>query len=382
MNEASDQRATVHEALRLVLGALNPHQDPQEHFKTFEPSETDWDAISVVAIALGLGPVFRKVIRTNEIAIPKSAALKLEAIYGAQKKRNENLKELIDAINDHMKAEQANGIFLKGAHLAFSVYDDPAERPMSDIDILVSPADFPFLDQILVKLGFEPEQSESAKHPTVYKRLHDNVKIANPYLASGPIKTVEPHTSLCESRFGLTVDITEGVFQRSQSLTVGDLRYQVLGDEDLLLHLLIHFSAGLIISSPSMVQLVDLLKVLENKVIDWVSVLDRAEDADALGFVYGGLRLSTKLIGAPVPSFVLDKLSQKIDRTLRTRIENMDLRYLLDRTQKPPRTNLRNRLRLGYDKRRETFRWASTFLSKMNVARHAVRLQGSRRNNF
>jgi hypothetical protein len=70
-----------------------------------------------------------------------------------------NTAELLDA------AERAGLAMLpiKGALLANTIWDDPGLRPMSDVDLVVAPADAAAAVALLATLGFRAQQPESAR---------------------------------------------------------------------------------------------------------------------------------------------------------------------------------------------------------------------------
>ncbi len=59
----------------------------------------------------------------------------------------------------HLKATDVAFILLKGVSYATSIYADPAERPMADIDLLVEPARYPAARRALVEIGYRGTDS-------------------------------------------------------------------------------------------------------------------------------------------------------------------------------------------------------------------------------
>ena len=88
---------------------------------------------------------------------------------------------------------------------------------------------------------------------------------------------IEPHTSLEESWFGLKVDVTGGVRGRAITENLNGHECLVLSREDLLLHLCVHFCFHLIMGSPAMVQLTDLLAVTSQGGINWRVFVERGK---------------------------------------------------------------------------------------------------------
>jgi hypothetical protein len=54
-------------------------------------------------------------------------------------------------------------ILLKGAALAYTLYPDPALRPMSDLDLLIHPQDLKQAVQVIQSMGYRKMESTSGK---------------------------------------------------------------------------------------------------------------------------------------------------------------------------------------------------------------------------
>jgi len=67
--------------------------------------------------------------------------------------RERQLRVLIEALD----VTGVRALLIKGAHLAYSHYHDPALRPRLDTDLLIRPADRDVVDRILRSQGYEPQ---------------------------------------------------------------------------------------------------------------------------------------------------------------------------------------------------------------------------------
>ncbi|HVK73797.1 MAG TPA: nucleotidyltransferase family protein [Kofleriaceae bacterium] len=80
-------------------------------------------------------------------------------------------------------------ILLKGVAYAGSIYPDPAERPMSDIDLLVPSADFDRAARTLGRLGYwhagGPAQLTVTRHAVTFKRRDAAVDLHRHILHAG-----------------------------------------------------------------------------------------------------------------------------------------------------------------------------------------------------
>lgn len=77
-------------------------------------------------------------------------------------------------VGDALAAERIPVAVIKGAAYAGRIYADPAERPMSDVDLLVPPALHARAERTLRRLGFwrvgSPRQQSRLHHAVGYKR--------------------------------------------------------------------------------------------------------------------------------------------------------------------------------------------------------------------
>ncbi|MCB0041664.1 MAG: nucleotidyltransferase family protein, partial [Caldilinea sp.] len=269
---------------------------------------------------------------------------------------------------------------LKGGYLAFQVYPDPALRGMSDLDLLFQPAALSAAEAVLQSLGYEGKHKSAdegpgiVKHTSTYKRAGPDAAIStpNPYLSTAGDRHVDPHGSLEESWFGLRVDVTPGIWQRSRSVTLVDQPVRAMADEDLLLHLSVHLVYHLLMSKPSLVQLYDIALVSQTLPLNWEMLAARARDRQAIPFLYAALHLASNIYGAPIPARTLAGLHDACSSRQAQRIERMGLADVVQQTQRPPLVTIRQRLARGISDRRETAQWAPTVAGKWAVWRTAV----------
>jgi len=384
-----------------MLDALRPNQTPAQWESDRIRLGADWDDLAVRAIVFGLAPqLHRRLMEwgtasSGEIVIPPRPAAKLAVSYQASAKRNEAIYAQLAEI---LKVCAENGlrpIALKGVHLA-AIYADPALRPMNDIDLLFTPAELPAAETLLESLGYGGKHKSAelgagvTKHTSTFQRaspdpsgLRDPKGLSkptpNPYLSSDSERMIEPHVSLEESWFGLKVDITPGVRERAIETTLGGQTCHVLAQEDLLLHLCVHFCFHLIMGAPSMVQLADLLVVTHGQAqaqpvnntrglpLHWPIFVKRAIDSRAAPYALAALTLAHKLLSAPIPDSVFVTLSSATPAPLCRRISTLGLADLLKRTQQKPLTSIARRVQRGLADRAETASWAADWKGRWQV---------------
>ncbi|MEZ4771344.1 MAG: nucleotidyltransferase family protein [Caldilineales bacterium] len=194
----------------------------------------------------------------------------------------------------------------------------------------------------------------------------------DPYLSTAGDRHVDPHGSLEESWFGLRVDVTPGIWQRSRPALLVGQPARAMADEDLLLHLSVHLVFHLLMSKPSLVQLYDIALVSQTLPLDWTALLGRAADRGASAFLYAALHLAEQVYGAHIQGNTLARLRDTCSPAQSRRIERMGLDEVVQQTQRPPLVTIRQRLARGISDRREAARWAPDVAGKWAVWRTAI----------
>ena len=271
-------------ATQLILNALRPNQTPAAWESDFDRARAGWDDLAVRPIVLGLAPQFDWRLPQWRMDVPPSAAAKLKAAYQASAERNRAIYAQLGEVLSACAERGLRPVALKGVHLAACVYPEPALRPMSDIDLLFMPGELPQAEAMLAALGYGGKHKPAdvgpgvTKHTSTFRRPAGQGATPNPYLSTAAERTIEPHTSLEESWFGLKIDITPGMRDRAVEADLGGRVCRVLAREDVLLHVCVHFCFHLIMGAPSMVQLADLLAITRAGNLDWLVFTRRAID--------------------------------------------------------------------------------------------------------
>jgi len=342
---------------------------------TSSPTTNEWDDLVVMAIALGLAPLLYRRLTQSGLSIPPLALAKLAVTHKAHAKRNEEIGQQLAEIVAACAAQGVDVLVLKGALLAPVIYEEPALRPMNDIDLLFRPEALPKAAAVLESLGYvgkykNPDQGPGVtKHISTYRRSGNEAATPNPYLSAGGDRMVEPHTSLEESWFGLKVDITPGVWERAVPVELHGQSAYRLSVADMLLHLAVHAAFHVIMGASVFVQLYDIGQLLRvwRADLDWSQFISLVRTARAQPFVYAALYWANHLYKISLSDKWLPELAQECSPRLVAYVNALDATGLLQRTQHPPLATLGQRLRRGLLDRRETARWAGSLAEKWNV---------------
>ena len=194
-----------------------------------------------------------------------------------------------------MRAERVRPILLKGPAIARWLYRESEVRPSSDVDLLVSPADFPAAEQVLEAMGLTRFPVAGLEH-------------ADTWLDEDRPLAVELHWSL------LGVDTgPERAWQvlshGTEVMDVGGVDVEALGFPARTMHLALHVAQHGSDRKP----LNDLLRAIEQLPdASWVTALAVAEELDAVEGFAAGLRL------LPEGSRVAERLSLPRDASAQT----------------------------------------------------------------
>ncbi len=374
---------------KLIISALRRDQTPDAWQKECEQTKVDYDTLAVTAIVLGLAPQLHYALAKWNVNLPPRAMAKLGATFQLHEKRNAAIYEQLGEVLKECTKRGLKPIALKGVHLAARVYPHIALRPMNDIDLLFEIGDLTEAEAMLASLGYAGKHKSSelgpgvTKHTSTFKRDSDSMATPNPYLSTQSERMIEPHVSLEESWFGLKVDVTRGVRERAVTENLNGHECLVLSREDLLLHLCVHFCFHLIMGSPAMVQLTDLLAVTSQGGINWRVFVEKAKETESAHCAFAALKLAADLLNAPLAAEaaspdqnLLDDLAILIPDSLHHRLSQLNLNDVMKRTQQKPLRSISQRIARGLSDRAEAASWATSWStwwrvwqSALNVAR-------------
>lgn len=224
-------------------------------------------------------------------------------------------------------------IVLKGAYLSEVVYEDRALRPMADLDFLVRRSD---LGRVVEMLEGEGYTSDDEIDLTDSSELLHHLP---PFRKPGA-SMIEIHWTLEDPQRALTFDI-DGIWARSQPVTIGAQPTLGLGPEDLILHLCLHvsyhhrFGTGAAVdgNGPALKHLRDIALVIDEfgHAIDPSSLARLAEAMKASRYVAVTLRLVEALTEGSIPDGWIQEIGGSADDD--EIVEKLLEFFLVDRTR-------------------------------------------------
>jgi hypothetical protein len=192
-------------------------------------------------------------------------------------------------------------ILLKGADLRRRVYEDPASRPMVDLDLLIAPGDKSRAEAVLTDLGYTLSPQCVDPRPGFRERFRRELHFTPP---PGLILLLDLHWQLAygDGFYHLPYLALQEAAVPWECLGVA---VRVLSPEHLLLHLALHawdeFHGAL--------QILDLALVLRLLPLDWPRFLAESSRCRCRALVYPALREVGRLLPGVVPAAVLQELA-------------------------------------------------------------------------
>jgi hypothetical protein len=236
------------------------------------PAET-WSAFRQAAQVHGVAPLLWLSIQPSSARVPPSpgggwegdgrgaggegAWLLDQTTWNAR--RVARLQGALAEILHAFAAEDVPILPVKGSVLAATLYEDPAARPMADLDVLLPEEHFPAGERIFARLGYE-KTFNGWKHNrfsrpgtrTVVDREREHPD--NPW-------QVEVHPRCRERILGEVVDLTDRIWSTARRGTLLGAPTWIAAPEAAWLHLLIHATHHVMLNNARLIQIVDLARL-------------------------------------------------------------------------------------------------------------------------
>jgi hypothetical protein len=200
--------------------------------------------------------------------LPPEIERSLRSAYDANLRRSLWFTAELARIMQHFERRQLRAVPYKGPVLAQSAYRNVGLRNFSDLDFLISPADFDRAKRALAEIGYRPSAHFT---PAVerfwlrkgYERSFDS--------AVGP-NLVELQWALLPYFYAVDLRV-EDLLGRAGRTVVGECEVPCLSPEDSLLVLCVHTAKHL---WTRLIWLADIAETLRSQTIDHLLVLSRA----------------------------------------------------------------------------------------------------------
>jgi hypothetical protein len=263
-------------------------------------------AIGIAAYSSGTGPLLGLWLERGLLAADDDVAALLRLHLHHNRLRMAMLTTETTHLATALAARGVQATMLKGLHTAHGYFPAAGARPVSDIDLLVDPADEPVAAGVLAELGYVAGRPSRGIPP---QRDWRRAEVSE-----------APHTlSFVHYRDPWSIDVQGSLNRRyapgAPIARLDDLRGNgqvtpgaaTLPQPLLLLHLAVHAGCGF--QNLNLIRLVELILVIrhddESGALAWPAFLDAGRRTGALGMAFAALQLSEDLAPGTVPANVL-----------------------------------------------------------------------------
>lgn len=261
-----------------------------------------WEAVIEQADTHGLTPLLShrlKQVQELWLTIPAYLQERLQQRYLGSAYRNLRLYQYFLTLLRTLNQSNVPVIVLKGVYLAYSLYEDRALRPMTDIDMLVKQGDVAETERVLQTLGYT---LRDWKNHTWCLRNHYHLSYQQPEAQVN----IEVHWHIQRPKAPYLVNIEE-LWQKAQPVTMAGAQAWALSYEHLVLYHCLHIAKhGFGVGLRPFFDLVVIMKKFGTQ-IDWSQVQAEAQTWRISKALYLSLFFIQEFFGT-VPEALLDAL--------------------------------------------------------------------------
>ncbi len=268
------------------------------------PPAGDWRAALSAVEAHSLAPLLYATLKHTAAAnnLPADMFPALAAAFQASAARSLRMEMALERITAALAGRDVPCLLLKGAALGRTVYASPAERPVSDFDLLAPRASLAAAQRALAGLGYArlSPPADGRLGRWLYRYKAESVAMGRAAGNQGLL--VEVHWTLTELPYYIeAIDIAEA--WRAAGPAPGLPGAGIPDPATLLIHgcahLALHHSRDL-----RLIWLVDLHRLVTGAALDWQRVLHLAETWRLGLAVAAGLDAAGRWLGTAVPGDV------------------------------------------------------------------------------
>ena len=287
-------------AFELLCACATTRPDPRRIERI---SSLDWSEFLRLAEHHGVLPLVAHNLTAHARDLPPRIQRALQSACAENLRSSLWFAAELSRIMQHFEQNRVRALPYKGPVLAQTAYGDVALRSFSDLDLLISPADFERARQALAEIGYRP----SSKIPPAVERLWLRTGYERSFDGAAGKNLVELQWNLLP--YFYAVDWQAGNFQfddlwaragrTALGLAQGASGVPCLSPEDGLLVLCLHAAKHL---WTRLIWVADIAESLRVPGIDLAVVMTRARALGVRRILAVSLWLAENLLGASTPS--------------------------------------------------------------------------------
>lgn len=310
-----DRRGGLSLETRLLLAAA-PAEPDRERMAALLAEDPDWDRLIALLIRERAALPFWRRVRPLTDEIESTARERIGRLAAASELRTGVLRKRLVESLETLDDAGVETVVLKGGALANTLYPDPGERAMGDIDLLVAPDRAEEARRALTAAGWRRDEEG---YPEAAYRRHYHLPPLRDEGGSGA--ALEIHTGLLLPDHPFALDV-EAVRRRAVTARVDGRPMRVPDPVDHLLYVCLHFAWVHMLRSGGWRTARDVAVLSGAEGFSWKAFADRVREVGAGPYAHWTLRLGDALAGVPSPAalrratrpplpvFLLDRLER------------------------------------------------------------------------
>ncbi len=291
----------------ILLCSARPKADHHTLTRIRQLLETDldWDFLTREAVRHRMVPMLYWLMNSNGIE-PRSEEVMAQLLGHLERtaRRNLFLSGELRRIVRTLERGGVPAIPFKGPVMAQSLYGNLALREHDDLDILVRSGDVLKAREALLQAGFRPELDIARTLEHAY--FKDECEYGFVGREGSQRVRLEVHWAFARGYHSIGLDL-DSMWGRSRWIPFGGVMVRTLAPEDMLLALCVHSGAKHLWERLAWVSDFAHL-ILVHTEMDWDLVLHQARDLGLERVLLVSLSLANALLGALLPSRVLERI--------------------------------------------------------------------------
>jgi len=285
--------------LLCACAASHPNLEQITRIANCNWANFDWDGFCGLAEHHGVLPLAAYNLTQHACSLPAEARQSLQSLYDNNLQRNLWFAAELARILNHFAEREVRAIPFKGPVLALAAYGELGLRNFSDLDVLISPAQFEQAKQALAEIGYRPSDELSS----AIERLYLQTGYERSFDGAAGKNLVELQWNLLPHFYAVdfrSSDLRVGdLFARARRVCLGAAEVPCLSSEDSLLALCLHAAKHLWMR---LIWIADIAETLRSSEIDFSAVTQRARTLGIARIVGISFRLAQRLLGAELSS--------------------------------------------------------------------------------
>lgn len=306
------------EELLLLTAAVSPRETAMRRLVS---EGIHWDTFATLVQDANAAPIVVRQLARLDAATTDAGQERLRRLGMLSVMRMLQLEQLLHQTIDALAGRGIEVMLLKGAALASTAYPSFADRPMSDLDLLIRPPDQSEAAWTWLQTRgwtWPSERWERARYTTLH---HLPPLIQRPPAGgAGEEFRLEVHSDLLPGGHPFRLSADE-VWTQAQRVSRGDRVVLVPHALHRLWHVCVHFAWSHGMRWGAWRSLRDVGTILAGADVAWMPFVELARESRAETCCYWTLRLARRLTEAPVPDDVLDALRPPRPEVILDRLE-------------------------------------------------------------